>query len=63
MSSNARKAEKRRENEAAYIAEHEARMIAEHDFREKFGPLLVKLDELGIDADLLADFVAAKIKQ
>jgi hypothetical protein len=63
MSSKSRNAEKRREREAAYLADCQAREAAEHEFQEKFGGLIARLDELGIDADLLAEFIAARLQR
>ena len=57
MSSKAYKAERRREQDAAderYYAER-SRLEAEH--QEKFGPLLTRLEELGIDVWLLSEYI------
>lgn len=59
MSSNARRLEKRREDDAAYEREVELRNSREAEFNRRFGALRDRLEELGIDPYDLAAFVAA----
>lgn len=57
MSSNARKAEKRRENDAAYERDCQEREEWEAAREAKYGEMLAKLETLGIDASLLREYV------
>lgn len=57
MSSKARNAEKRRENEAAYMRELEDRERHEREMEQKFGALRSRLEELGLDPYRLAEYL------
>ncbi len=57
MSSNAYKNEQRREREAAYAAECREREQREAEHEQKFGALRDRLEELGINVDLLAEYL------
>ena len=57
MSSNARKNELRRQNELAYEREHAERQAREAAAEARCGELRRRLEELGIDGDLLAQYV------
>lgn len=58
MSSKARNMEKRRENEAAYEAECQERDRRDHEYKQKFGALRDRLEELGINPYRLAEYLA-----
>ncbi len=60
MSSNFRNAEKRRENEAAYQREYQERHEREAAMRDKYGAMLARLEELGIDPNLLAEYLSER---
>jgi len=57
MSPNARKAERRREQDAEDERLRAERAQREAEHQEKFGPLLTRLEELGIDVWLLSEYI------
>lgn len=57
-SKNQRQAERRAQHDAEYAADCERRNHAEREHREKFGELEARLGELGIDPDLLKQYLA-----
>ena len=57
MSSKDRKNELRRQNELAYEREYAERQAREAAAEARFGELRRRLEDLGIDGDLLAHYV------
>lgn len=57
MSYNTRRIQKRHEDADR---KYQERRMSEHNFDKKFGVLLDRLDELGIDPDLLAEYLAER---
>ena len=57
MSSKARKNELRQRNELAYDREYAERQAREAAADARFGELRKRLEDLGIDGDLLAQYV------
>ncbi len=57
MSSKARKNELQRQNELAYDREYAERQAREVAAETRFGKLRRRLEDLGIDGDLLAKYV------
>lgn len=63
MSSNARRQEKRQEDDAAYLRRSEERHAKEAEFQRRFGALESRLETLGISPYELAEWFAAKADQ
>lgn len=63
MSSRARSAERRREDDQVYEAECEVRQAQEKAFQMRFGPLMERLEALGIEPFLLAEWVREKASE
>ena len=55
--------ERRAKNEADYDREYAKRQAREGVLEKKFGALEARLEELGVDPFLLAEYVANKIKE
>jgi len=58
MPSRAYNMERRRKNDAAYEIQSIERERLQHEYEQKFGSLRDRLEELGINPDLLAEYLA-----
>ncbi len=57
MSSKERNMERRRKNDAAYEVQSIERARLQHEYEQKFGTLRDRLEELGINPYLLAEYL------